>query len=323
MSAVRCLAAIVAGALCIAAAPSAAQMYPSKPVRVIVPFVPGGATDIVARSVLARLPEHLGQQVIFDNRGGAGTIVGTEVAARSAPDGYTLLMAVTAFAINASLHRKLPYDPARDFAPVSLLAKAPIVIVVHPSVPARNARELIALAKKTPGKLTFGSPGTGTANHLTGELFKAAAGVDILHVPYKGGTPGMTAVVGGDIDMFMGIGAALTPYLSGGRLRVVGVSSAKRSPHMPDVPTLAESGLPGFETTSFYSVVAPAGVPRPIIERLNAEVRKSAQSEEARKRLEAEGAFIETTTPEALGVFLQTEIARWAKAVAISGARPD
>jgi tripartite-type tricarboxylate transporter receptor subunit TctC len=319
---VHCLA----GLLIAASAPGVlAQSYPERPIRFICPYAPGGTTDILTRTIAQKLTELMKQSVVVENRAGAGGNVGSDVAAKAAPDGYTILMApVSPLAINVSLYAgKMPFNPQRDFAPITLVAKVPLVIVTHPSVPARNIKELIGLAKARPGKLTYGSAGNGSSNHLIGEMFKAAAGVQIVHIPYKGGAPALVALMSGETDMMVGQVPSVGVQVKANRVRALAISGAKRSAALPDVPTLIESGLSGFDATSWYAIVAPAGTPKPIIDRLHAEITRAINSDEVRKRLRDEGADVETTTPEQLAAFVRAEIDKWAHAVKISGAKLD
>jgi tripartite-type tricarboxylate transporter receptor subunit TctC len=300
---------------------SALAAYPDRPVRLVVPFPPGGPTDIVARPLAQKLSASLGQQVIVDNRGGAGGNIGAGAVAKSAANGYTLLMGtVGTHAINASLYKKLTFDPVKDFAPVSLVAQAPVVLVVHPSVPAKTLKEFIALAKSKPGQLTFGSAGSGSPGHLTGELFKDMAGVNLVHVSYKGSAPAITELLGGQIQaMFDPIQATLS-HVKAGKLRIVGVSSPKRSSALPDVPTIAEAGMPGFESTAWWAVFAPVGTPKEIITKLNTEIVKIMRSPDMKKRLHEFDIEPIGSTPDELAAFMKTEMAKWARAVKFSGA---
>jgi tripartite-type tricarboxylate transporter receptor subunit TctC len=287
----------------------------------VVPFPPGGPTDIVARPLAQKLSENLGQQVIVDNRGGAGGNIGAGAVVKSAADGYTLLMGtVGTHAINASLYKKLTFDPVKDFAPVSLVAQAAVVLVVHPSVPAKTLNEFIALAKFKPGQITFGSAGSGSPGHLTGELFKDMAVVDLVHVPYQGSAPAITDLLGGQIQaMFDPIQATL-PHVKAGKLRILGVSSAKRSSALPNVPTIAEAGVPGFETTAWWAVFAPAGTPMEIITKLNTEIVKIMRSPEMKERLRELDIEPIGSTPDQLAAFMKAEMAKWSRAVKFSGA---
>ena len=303
----------------------AAQRYPGKSIRFIAPYAPGGSTDLLTRTLAAKLTESLGQSVVADNRPGAGGNIGSDIAAKSPADGYTILLApVSPMAINVSLYgRKLPFNPERDFAPITLVAKVPLVIVVHLGVPAKTLQEFIALVKSRPGKMTYGSSGNGSSNHLTGAMLMSAAQLDMVHVPYKGGAPGMVALLGGEIDMMVAQIPSSKQLHVAGKVRALAISGAKRAAALPDVPTMIESGLPGFEATSWYCVVAPAGTPKPIIDKLNAEIVKALNTPEMRQRLADDGAEVEPSTPAELARFVHTEIAKWAQAVKDSGAQVD
>ena len=304
---------------------AAAQRYPEKTIRFIAPYAPGGSTDLLTRTLAQKLTESFGQSVVADNRPGAGGNVGADIAAKSAPDGYTILLApVSPMAINVSLYgKKLPFNPERDFAPITLVAKVPLVIVVNLGVPAKTLPEFIALVKSRPGKMTYGSSGNGSSNHLTGAMLMSAAKLDMVHVPYKGGGPGMVALLGSEIDMMVAQIPSSRQLHMAGKVRALAISGAKRSAAMPDVPTMIESGLPGFDATSWYCVVAPAGTPKAIIDRLNMEIVKALNTPEMRQRLADEGAEVEPSTPAELARFVHAEIAKWAKAVNDSGARID
>src|SRR4051794_10138588 len=274
-----------------APAPSAGG-YPSRAIRLIVPFPPGGSTDILARALGEKLSQGLGQPVVIDNRPGAGGSIGAEAAARAAPDGYTLMMGhLGTLAVNPAIYKNLPYDPVTSFAPVSLMAIVPSVLVVNPSLPVTSAAELIAYAKAHPGKLAYGSAGSGSTSHLTTEYFKLVTGTDILHVPYKGVGPMLTDLVSGQLSMGLNGAPAVMPHVNAGRLRALAVSGIRRLPALPQLPTLDESGVKGFDASGWYGIVAPTGTPRPAIERLNAEVRKIVAGPELRARLDAEGAI--------------------------------
>jgi tripartite-type tricarboxylate transporter receptor subunit TctC len=310
--------------LCVAAAllPSLAiaQNYPLRPVRTIVPFAPGGGADIVARGILPRLGESMGQQFVIDNRPGGGTLIGAELAARSAPDGYTLFVGITGtMAINPSIYRKLPYDPVRDFAPITMMANGPNVLVVHPSLPARSVKELIALARSRPGQMSYGSSGIGGAPHLAGELFKSMARVDMIHVPYKGAAPATTDLLAGHIQiMFAGMGAAL-PHIQAGKLRALAVASDARSPALPDAPTIGEF-LKGFAAATWFGLFAPAGTPKEVVTLLHREIVRATTREDVRRQLLSLGYEPATLTPDQLGQYVKDEIAKWAgviKAAAI------
>jgi tripartite-type tricarboxylate transporter receptor subunit TctC len=291
-----------------AAGPAFAQEFPAKPVRWIVPFGAGGGPDVVARIVAQKLSDTIGQQVVIDNRSGAGGNVGSAIAAKSPPDGYTVLLGIASpLAINVTLYgARLPYNPAEDFAPVSMIVKVPQFFMVHPSVPVRSAKELVALAKADPGKLNYGSGGNGTTGHLLVELFKTATGARITHIPFRTGPQSSAAVLGGQVDMVVGSAATFLTYVRGNRLRPIAVSTAKRSPALPEVPTLIEAGLKDFDVSSWYCMVAPAGTPRPVIDRLREALIRALQAPEVRDRLLSEGAPPEPSTPEELGAFIRT-----------------
>jgi tripartite-type tricarboxylate transporter receptor subunit TctC len=318
-SASICLAAAL---LPVAPGIAAAQAYPVKPVRMVVPFPAGGATDIVGRLIAQKLTESWGQQVIVDNRGGAGGTIGSDVAAKSAPDGYTMLVGTSStHAIAPSLYSKLAYDPVRDFAPVTLVASATILLAVHPSLPARNVRDLIALAKKKPNALSFASSGNGGISHLIGEHFKSVGGIEMLHVPYKGDTPALIDLVSGQVHLMFGTAVSFLPYVKAGRLNALAVTNPKRSPIAPDVPTVAESGLPGFEALQWFGIFVPAGTSRDIVARLNAEIVKIARLPDIRERMTSLGADAVGNTPEQFAAFLKADTAKWAKVVKASGAK--
>jgi tripartite-type tricarboxylate transporter receptor subunit TctC len=310
--------------LALVAALACAQTYPTKPIRIVVPFPPGGATDILARDVAQKLTEAWGQSVIVDNRPGAGGNIGSELVAKSAPDGYTLEMGtVGTHAINASLYAKMPYDHVKDFTPVILVAGVPNVLVVNPSVPANSVGELIAYAKANPGKLNFASSGNGTSIHLSGELFKVMAGVQITHVPYKGSTPALQDLLAGQVQMMFDNLPPSLPQIKAGKLRALAVTSLARAPALPDVPTLSESGLPGFDASSWFGILAPAGTPAPIVAKLNAEVAKWLATPEAKEKLAKQGANIAGGTPADFAKHIAAETAKWAKVVKESGAKID
>lgn len=311
---------------CIALAlPCAAQNYPEKPIRFICPYPPGGTTDFLTRAIGQKLSEQVGQSVVVENRAGAGGNVGAEVAAKAPSDGYTILMApISPMAINVSLYgKKLKFDPERDFIPIVLVAKSPLVITVHPSVPAKTLKALIALARARPGKMTYGSSGSGSSNHLTGELFKALAGIDIVHVPYKGGAPAAIALMSGETDMAILQIPTLLPHYRSGRVRPIAISGTQRSPVIPDVPYAGETGFKGLESTSWYVIVAPGKTPRPIVDKLHATLGKILDMPEIRDRLTAEGAILENMAPDELKSFIHSEIGKWAQAVKFSGAKVD
>jgi tripartite-type tricarboxylate transporter receptor subunit TctC len=290
--------------------------YPARPLKLVVPFPPGGSTDILARALAQKLAEGLAQPLVIDNRPGAGGSIGAEAAAKAAPDGYTIMMGhLGTLAVNVAIYKQLPYDPVKSFAPVCLMAIVPSVLVVNPSLPVTSVAELIAYAKKNPGKLTYGSAGTGSTSHLTTEYFKLATGIDALHVPYKGVGPMLTDLISGQISMGLNGAPAVMGHVGSGRLRALAVSSLVRLPSLPNIPTLAESGadtgLKGFEANGWYGIVAPAGTPSEIVLRLNAEIRRALATPELRGRLDAEGAIPAPDSPQEFGVFIASEIARW------------
>jgi tripartite-type tricarboxylate transporter receptor subunit TctC len=314
---------LLAVGLTVAAGAACAQGYPNKPVRLVVPFLAGGSTDIVGRTVAQKLTEMWGHPVVVDNRPGGGTTIGTDAVAKAAPDGYTLLVTPAPFTINPSLLAKLPYDALNDFAPITLINTTPLVLVVHPGVPAKNVKELIALAKAKPGKLNFGSSGTGGSNHLAGELFDAMAGVKMVHIPYKGNAGALTDIVGGHLDVvYNGLTSALA-LIKGGKLRVLAVTSLQRNAALPDVPTLDETGLKGFEAVAWNGLTAPAKTPREVIAKINADVLRIVSSPELRERLKAEGSDPVGSSPEQFATFLRNEIAKWAKVIKFAGVKPD
>jgi len=318
---------LAAALLAVLAAPQAPAYaaYPERPIRLILPFPAGsGPTDVVSRLFGQKLGEVLGQQVVADNRGGASGIIACEITSRAVPDGYTLLLGtVGTLTINPSIYRKLPYAPARDFRPVSLLSASPYVLVVNAAVPARSVRDLVALARARPGQLNFASGGVGTGNHLSGELFKLAAGVDITHVPYKGASLAIGDVVAGQVQtLFVNVVAAL-PHVKTGRVRALAVSSPRRAAVAPDIPTFAESGYPVIETASWHGVVAPVRVPNAVVARLNEALVLVARQPEVRERLEAQGAEVFGTTPEQYAAHIRSETEKWAKGIAAAGIRPE
>lgn len=304
-----------AAALFALAAPPAFAAFPDKPLRIVVPFAPGGGTDAIARSLGIGMAQALGQPVIVDNKPGAGTIIGTDAVAKSAPDGYTLVMATFAHAVNPALQPKLPYDTDKAFAPVALVGISPNVLVVRADQPYKTVAELIAAAKAKPGKLTFASQGNGTSAHLAGELFKSLAKVDITHVPYRGAGPAMTDLLGGQVDMMFATAAAARPFVSAGKMRALAVTTAQRSPAYANVPTLAEAGVRGYAAESWYGLYAAAGTPKEVIARLNDAVRQAVQAEAFAKQAQTEGLALQVGTPEALGRYVQAEEVRWRKVV--------
>jgi tripartite-type tricarboxylate transporter receptor subunit TctC len=305
------------------AALAAAQGYPSRPVRVIVTFPPGAGSDIATRLVTAKLAETFGRAFVIDNRAGAAGNIGVDMAAHAAPDGYTLLAVTASAAISQSAYAKAPFDLAKDFAPIALTASAPFILALHPSLPAKSFQELIALTKANPGKYSYATPGTGSSPHMAGELLKMETGINILHVPYKGTVPAVADVIGGNVSMALANTLVALPHVKTGRLRGIAITSAKRSAIAPELPTIAESGVRGFESGTWYGFLAPAGTPRDAIVKLNREIVRVVQLPDVREKLAAQGAEPLTGTPEEAGVFVRGEIARWAKVVKAAGIRLD
>ncbi len=296
--------------------PAYGQQYPTKPIRMILPYPPGGGSDTIMRPFVQYLSERIGQQIVVDNRGGGGGAMGMEAVAHAAPDGYTIITALTAqLAVNPALYKKLPYDPVKDFEPVSLIAQAPLLVVVHPSLPVRNVRELIALAKSKPGQLTYASNGAGGSSHMAVELFQMTTGTKLLHVPYKGLSPALTDLISGQVQVMFSSAVAMLPQVKVGRLRAIAMTGGKRSPAIPDLPTVAEAGVPGYETGSWYGVVMPAGTPKPVVSRLAKEIAAIAKSPDINERLLEDAAIPVGSTPEEFGAFIRKELARWAKVV--------
>ena len=307
----------------IACAPALAQTYPAKPIRLIVPYPPGGGTDIFARILGTRLGEALGQQMVIDNRAGAAGVLGADAAAKAAPNGYTLLVGQASnLAINQHLS-KLPYDPVKDFAPITLIATSPSLLIVHPSLPVRSVKDLVALAKAQPGAINYASAGNGSPGHLAAEYFKKLTRTDIVHIPYKGATPAMLDVIAGQASLYFTSPVAAQPYVQSGRLRQIAVTSAKRFPPLPSVPSIAEAGYRDFDMTSWWGLLAPAGVAKEIVARLHADAVKVLNTTEMKERLAGQGAVVVTNTPEQFAAYLKSEIANWARIVAVSGARMD
>ena len=317
--AVACLALLGAQWPALAQAP-----YPNRPVKVIVAFPPGQATDQAARAIAQKLSESMGQQFFVENRPGAASIIGSEAAAKSPNDGYTLFMGSSgSLAVNPGMYAKLPYDPVKDFTPISLALKVPFFIVVHPSLPATTVKELVAYLKANPGKINFGSAGNGASNHLSAELFKSVAGVNIVHVPYKGSPPAVTDLLAGQIGMMFETGPLIMPHVKSGRLRVLAVGSAQRSLAAPDLVTVAESGYPGFETVGWAGLLAPTGTPKEIVARLNAEVVRILSQHEVTDRFVTLGAELLSSSPEDFGAYIRSETAKWGKVIRESGAKAD
>jgi tripartite-type tricarboxylate transporter receptor subunit TctC len=319
----RAVIAIAALAASLAAGEVHAQPYPSKPVRIIVPFAPGGPADLYARIVGEKLQAALGQSFVIDDRPGGGSIVGTEAAAKSAADGYTLLMMSNTHTVNESLIPEKPFQLMRDFVPVAPVNYSDLVLVVHPSVPATTLAEFIALAKAKPGTLNYASSGPGTPYHMAGELFKAMAGVDIVHVPYKGSSGARTDILGGQVQMMFDAIPTMAPNVRAGKLKALGTSGKVRSTVLPEVPTVSEAGVKGYEAVIWLGIMAPAGTPRAIVNQLNAEISKAVNSPEMKEAWRKQGAVSMLMSPEEFGRYIRDDIDKWARIVKISGAKPD
>jgi tripartite-type tricarboxylate transporter receptor subunit TctC len=323
MRSVRATWLAAAGVLLALAAPATAQSdYPNRPVRLIIPFPPGGSNDVVGRMIGTQLSDKLGKQVIIDNRAGAGGVVGTEIASKAPADGYTLLVISLAHAVNPWLY-KLPYDPVKDFAPIGVMGSGPNVVVVHPSLPVNSIKDLIALAKKQPGELQYASAGIGSFQHLGGELFKLEAGVDILHVPFKGGGPAMIDVVGGHTKVMFSSLVQTTPHIKTGKLRALGVGSKDRSKVLPDVPSVAEAGVPTYEAVNWWGIVAPAGTPQPIIDKVHAALIAAQDSSDVEKQFANEGAVVVKKSPAEFGAFMVSEMNKWELVVKKGGIKAE
>ena len=303
--------------------PGAAQNYPSRPLRLIVGFAPGGGVDINARMLAPKLSEYLGQQVVVENVPGAGTNIANERVAKAAPDGYTLLINTAAVAINMSLYRNLPFDTLRDFAPVSLFSQSPNVLVVNAKLPVTSVKDLVALARSSPGKLNYSSAGVGTTQHLAAELFKLRTGTFIVHIPYKGTAPSMTALIAGEVDLSFANIPSIQGHLKSGRLRALAATAARRDPQLPEVPTMKEAGVEGVEVVVWYGVLAPAATPRDIVHKLAEGIQRATRDADVRKRMLEQGAEPVGSTPEEFTKLLREEVARWAEVVKISGARAE
>ncbi|MEZ2297882.1 tripartite tricarboxylate transporter substrate binding protein [Variovorax sp. RCC_210] len=297
------------------APPAAWAAFPDKPLHIVVPFAPGGGTDAITRSLGVGMSQALGQPVIVDNKPGAGTIIGSEFVAKSAPDGYTLVMATFAHAVNPGLQPKMPYDTDKAFAPVALIGVSPNVLVVRAESPYKTVAELVAAAKATPGKLTFASQGNGTSAHLAGELFKNLAKVELTHIPYRGAGPAMTDLLGGQVDMMFATASAVRPFVDSGKMRALGVTTARRSPAYASVPTLAEAGVPGYAAESWYGLYVAAKTPKDVIDRLNAAVKKAVKAPAFAKQTDAEGLAVDVGAPEQLDTYVRAEEVRWRKVV--------
>lgn len=301
-----------------------AQNYPSRPLRMIVPTAPGGGTDFTGRLVAAKLSESLGQQVVVENRGGGGGSVGADNAAKSTPDGYTLLLgSIATHAVNPALYKKLPYDHLKDFSPVSLIGTVPNAMVVHPSVPVKSMQEFITYAKANPGKINYGSSGVGSPPHLSMELLRSMTGINLVHVPYKGAGPALADLLGGQVQAMCTSLAGLINFIKSGRVRALGVTTAKRNPQLPEVPTIVESGVPGYEVTIWYAVFAPVATPKAIVQKLNAEMVKALNAPEMKERMALQGMDPAPSTPAELAAFVKAETVKWAKAAKDSGATAE
>lgn len=307
-------------AMAAAAAVPAPPVYPTKPIRLVIPFPPGGGNDLLARTFADRLGERLGQPLVPDNRGGASTVIAAEIVARAVPDGYTVMLATSAtLAVLPSLKAKLPFDPIKDFDPISQLSNSPYLLVVHPSLPAATVKELIALTKAKPKQINYASPGHGTSNHLAVELFKTMSGADLTHIPYKGTGPALADLLGGRVSVMFASTASARPLVLSGKLRALGISSAQRSRAMPEVATIAESGVPGYDMASWSGLIAPRGTPRPVIDRLNAEIAAVIRQGDLYEKLAAQGFIPETSTPQAFAAHIRDELVRFRKLVAAAG----
>jgi tripartite-type tricarboxylate transporter receptor subunit TctC len=319
---VRVILFLLSALLCTAAAAQSAA-YPTKPVRFIVPSAAGGGTDIIARAISLKLSETFGQPFVVDNRPGAGQMIGIELAAKSPPDGHTILMAASTLAINPVMYKKVPYDPVRDFAPITQAASLPNVLVVHPSLPVKSVAELIAYAKRRPGELNFASAGIGTSPQMSIELLKSMAGIDMVHIPYKGTAPGVVDLLAGQVLVMAPNLLTALAHIKSGKLRALAVTSSKRSQALPDVPTVAESGLAGYDSTQWYGVLAPAGTPREIVSRLHEAIVHALRDDEVGKRLAADGAEAVGSTPEEFAAFIKSESEKWAKVATAAGIKAE
>ena len=323
MNLFRCCAALFA-TMTLFTVVAHAQTYPQKPVRIIVPYTPGGATDILARLLAAKFTESMGQQFIAENRAGAAGLVGAELAARAAPDGYTLWVGQASnLAINQHLMKKIPYDPLTAFTPISLVATSPNLLVVHPSLPVRTIKDLIALAKAKPGVINYTSSGSGSPGHLAAEYLKKLAAIDMVHIPQKGAAPALMDVIAGHADLYFTSPISAQPLVKAGRVRQIAVTSAKRFPPLPDVPAVAEAGFPSFDMASWWGLLAPAGLPKEILARVHAETLKAVTQPDTKDKLAAQGILVVTHTPEQFAAYIHSEIANWGRIVAASGARME
>jgi tripartite-type tricarboxylate transporter receptor subunit TctC len=302
---------------------NAFAQYPSKPIKIVVPYPPGGFNDTLGRTLAAKFTEAWGQPAVVENKPGANTVIGVDYVAKSAPDGYTLLIVAFPFAVTPSLLKNMPYDTVKDFAPIAWAAVSPNALVVNPNVPVKSVAELIALAKAKPGSLSYASTGNGSSNHISMELFKSLAGVDIVHIPYKGSGPAVTDLLGGQVHVMFDNAPNVMPHVKAGKLRALGMSGAKRSSFAPDIPTVAESGVPGYEVAVWFGVVAPAGTPREIIQKLNAEVLKILAMPDVRERFLSQGVEPVGSTPEQFGEHIKSQMAKWGKVVQDAGVKAE
>ena len=304
-------------------APAPAQQFPSKPIRIISPFAPGGGNAVISRTIGEKVGEAMKQQVIVDSRPGANGIVGTELAARSAPDGYTMVLVPSGHTVNASLYRKLPFDPIKDFTPISLAGTSALVLVMHPTVPVKNVKDLVAFAKARPGQLTYSSAGVGASGHLAGALFDTLTGTKMVHIPYKGSALALTDLLGGQVSLSFATSASAMPQVRSGRLRALASTGATRSPALPDLPTVAESGVPGYEASLWYAFIGPANIPADIVQKLNTEIAAAIRLPEVRDRLSGEGVDARSSTPNELARLMASDVKRWAGVIQRIGVRVD
>lgn len=315
---------LIAASLLLAAAQTAsAQPYPHRPVRFIVPFAPGGTTDIVARFVAQKLSEDLGQQLVLDNRGGAGGVIGTDLLAKAAPDGYTIMLNHVGVAYNVTMYKSLPYDPVRDLLPISLVGLTPNVLVVNTALPVKSVKDLIALGKAKPAQIPYGSGGVGSSAHLAVEMFQQLSGTKFVHVPYKGAGPALTETIGGQVQFMIATMPAAAGHIRSNKLRALGVSGSKRSPAFPDLPTIAEAGVPNYEYTTWYGILAPAKTPQPIVDRLQSAIHKSLADPALREKLQQSGMEPESNSPAEFMALLKQDIARWGKIIRAAGIQPQ
>ena len=306
-----------------AVAPASAQQFPSKPIRIVSPFAPGGGNDVISRTIAARLTETFKQQVIVENRPGANGIVGTEVAARAAPDGHTIVLIPSGHTVNASLYRKLPYDSLRDFTPITMVGSSPLLLVVHPTLPVKSVKEFIGFTLARPGQLTYASAGIGSSGHLAGALFDTLTGTKMVHVPYKGNALALTDLIGGQVFLNFATTASVMPHVKSGRLRALATTGAARSPTLAELPTIAESGVPGYETGLWYAFVGPAGIPQEIVQRLHTQIAAAVNAPDVRDRLTASGVEPRSTTPDELTRIMIADVKRWATVIQRTGVQPQ